>query len=392
MAVTTTRREAELITQHVLFAPNGSVDWRWGDSKRVQTIFGSSKQSPRTINPVSMQYGFPFRKMGSWLNASMVYQETYGDFRIRDRDGYKRAYIGAYPWESLSYAPSQHVGGLAAYSPVWDTNNDSRAQVECMLKLRDSKIDIGTALGESRETLAFIAKNFSRALSAYRAARRGNFRETARQLGVKFRRSKGSPFDQWMEYNYAWVPLMGDITGATEQLQRGFREKGQFVTARRSVSDEVGPPDEWTSGSSLRKQRCVIIARVSSTKLAAISQIGLINPLAVAWELVPFSFVVDWAIPIGNVLNAATANLGYEFVTGARSCKVESHFVRQGTYQGIQFASGTPSGSRATGSTRIRSYERVAMAGFPLPMPYYKNPFSMSHVTSALAILRSLTR
>lgn len=390
MVITTTRRTASLETQHILYGPDGAVWWQWADTFRDQTVLGVSKSS-RVMNPVSMEYGFPFRKMSSWLHASMTYQESYGNFKIKQSDGGIRTYIGAYPWESLYYAPP-HIGGLAAYSPVWNLNNDARAQVECMLKLRDSKVDLGTALGESRETLAFIAKNLSRALLAYKAARRGNLRETARQLGVKFRRSKGSPFDQWMEYNYAWVPLFGDVTGATKQLQDGFRKRGQFVTARRTVSDEVGPPDEWTTGSSTRKQRCVIIARVSNEKLLAVSQIGLINPLAVAWELMPFSFVVDWAIPIGNVLNATTANLGFDFVTGSRSCKVEAQFARQGTYLGAQFASGTPSGGRATGTTRFNSYERVGMDGFPLPMPYYKNPFSMSHVTSALAILRSLTR
>lgn len=391
MTITTTRRTASLRTQHILYGPDGAVWYQWPDTFRDQTVLQVAKAS-RVMNPITMEYGFPFRKMGSWLHATMTYQESFGNFKIKQSNGGIRTFIGAYPWESLIYAPPSHVGGVTSYSPIWNLNNDARAQVECMLKLRDSKVDLGAALGESRETLAFIAKNLSRALAAYKAARRGNLRETARQLGVKFRRSKGSPFDQWMEYNYAWVPLFGDITGATEQLQDGFRKRGQFVTARRTVSDEVGPPDKWTTGSSTRKQRCVIIARVSNEKLLAVSQIGLINPLATAWELMPFSFVIDWAIPIGNVLNATTANLGFDFVTGARSCKVESQFARQGTYLGPQFASGTRSGGRAVGTTRIKSYERVGMGGFPLPMPYYKNPFSMSHVTSALAILRSLTR
>lgn len=390
MAVTTGRTYASLNTQHILYGPGGDVWWQWGDTSRDQVIRAYSREA-KTKNPVTMEYGFPFRRMGSWLHASMTYQESYGAFRIKRSDGAFRAYKGAYPWESLYYAPP-HIGGRAAYGPAWNYNNDARAQVECMLKLRDSKVDLGAALGESRETLAFIAKNLHRLLSAYRAARRGNLRETAKQLGLKFRKSKGSPFDGWMEYNYGWVPLMGDIVGATEQLQSGFRDRGQFVTARRTVSDEVGPPDKWTVGSSTRKQRCVIIARVDSAKLLAISQIGLINPLAVAWELMPFSFVVDWAIPIGNVLNAATANLGLEFVTGARSVKVESSFSRQGTYLGGQFETGPGSGGRAVGTTRFNSYERVAMGGFPLPMPYYKNPFSMSHITSALALLRQLTK
>lgn len=392
MTVSTIRRTVPLESQHIYQSPRKAGEQRWPPTFRDQTILQVDKASHVT-NPITMEYGFPFRKMSSWLHATMTYQETSGDFKIKQSSGGVHTYAGAYPWESLIYTPPSHVGGVpSTYAPRWNSNNDARAQVECMLKLRDSKVDLGAALGESRETLAFIAKNLSRVLLAYKAARRGNFRETARQLRVKFRRSKGSPFDQWMEYNYAWVPLFGDITGATKQLQDGFRKRGQFVTARRTVSDEVGPPNEWISGSSTRKQRCVIIARVSNEKLLAVSQIGLINPLAVAWELMPFSFVVDWAIPIGNVLNATTANLGFDFVTGARSCKVESQFTRQGTYLGPQFASGTKSGGRAVGTTRIKSYERVGMGGFPLPMPYYKNPFSMSHVTSALAILRSLTR
>lgn len=390
MAITTTRRYAALKTQHILKGPDGSVWWQWGDTERNQEIARVSK-SDRTKNPVTMEFGFPFRKMGNWSHGSMSYQESYGTFGIKRPDNGVRTYVGAYPWESLFYQPP-HVGGSWANAPVWNYNNDNRAQVECMLKLRDSKVDLGAALGESRETLAFIAKNLGRALSAFRAARRGNFREVARQLGTKFRQSKGSPFDGWMEYQYAWVPLYGDITGATKQLQDGFRKKAQLVYARRVITDEVGSPDKWTTGRSTRKQRCVIVARVNNAKLLAISQIGLINPLAVAWELMPFSFVIDWAIPIGNVLNAVTANLGFEFITGARSCSVEATFARQGSYQGAQFASGTPQGGRAVGTTRFKSYDRVAMGGFPLPMPYYKSPFSVSHVTSALAILRSLTR
>jgi hypothetical protein len=40
------------------------------------------------------------------------------------------------------------------------------------------------------------------------------------------------------------------------------------------------------------------------------ASIGLINPSTVVWELIPFSFVVDWFLPIGNFLHGLSALTG----------------------------------------------------------------------------------
>jgi hypothetical protein len=42
--------------------------------------------------------------------------------------------------------------------------------------------------------------------------------------------------------------------------------------------------------------------RVDNPNLHLAQQLGFINPLSVAWELVPFSFVVDWFGNVGQVL------------------------------------------------------------------------------------------
>ncbi len=43
--------------------------------------------------------------------------------------------------------------------------------------------------------------------------------------------------------------------------------------------------------------------RVDNPNLFLASRLGLTNPAAVAWELVPYSFVVDWFVNVGDYLN-----------------------------------------------------------------------------------------
>lgn len=38
---------------------------------------------------------------------------------------------------------------------------------------------------------------------------------------------------------------------------------------------------------------------------------GLTNPLEVTWELLPFSFVADWFLPIGDYVSILDSTLGY---------------------------------------------------------------------------------
>ena len=53
---------------------------------------------------------------------------------------------------------------------------------------------------------------------------------------------------------------------------------------------------------------------ITNPNLLLANRLGLVNPLSVAWELVPFSFVVDWFSGVGNVLDGYTDLLGLSVV------------------------------------------------------------------------------
>jgi hypothetical protein len=63
--------------------------------------------------------------------------------------------------------------------------------------------------------------------------------------------------------------------------------------------------------------------------------LGLINPAVVAWELVPFSFLVDWFIPVGKFLDSWTDQLGYDiqypFSTTTRTVKHYEEYRQDST-------------------------------------------------------------
>ena len=46
------------------------------------------------------------------------------------------------------------------------------------------------------------------------------------------------------------------------------------------------------------------------------------NPLLTAWELVPYSFVVDWFVPIGDFINQYASTDGLVFISGTESLSV----------------------------------------------------------------------
>jgi hypothetical protein len=50
--------------------------------------------------------------------------------------------------------------------------------------------------------------------------------------------------------------------------------------------------------------------QVTNPNMFLANQLGFLNPALVAWELVPFSFVVDWFVNVGAVISSMTDFMG----------------------------------------------------------------------------------
>jgi hypothetical protein len=129
---------------------------------------------------------------------------------------------------------------------------------------------------------------------------------------------------------------------------------------------------------------------MSNPQLATINSLGLTNPIAVAWELVPFSFAVDWFLPVGNTLSALTAGQGLTWLGG---------YITKRVYRAVSIRHKTgPITAWVTctdpGHYRERGFEfqTIALTGFPYARFYVdETPYSTPRAVNALALVRQLT-
>lgn len=131
-------------------------------------------------------------------------------------------------------------------------------------------------------------------------------------------------------------------------------------------------------------RRFVAEYRADDRTLSRVAGIGLLNPLAIGWELLPLSYILDWALPIGNWINGLDATLGLTFLRGVEVTK----------YNVTQVSSIYPKtvGPFLKGSssvtTRHSQYTRVVKSDFPpSEFPSFKNPLSVQHAINGLALL-----
>jgi len=74
-------------------------------------------------------------------------------------------------------------------------------------------------------------------------------------------------------------------------------------------------------------QRVQLIADIviEDPNVFRLNQLGFVNPAVIAWELVPFSFVVDWFSNVGMVLSSYTDFVGMSLQNACTTSYAEYH-------------------------------------------------------------------
>jgi hypothetical protein len=331
---------------------------------------------------------------------------------------------------------SQHGSGtypsssLCSLRPLDNFNNDTTAQNRLKLSsrlqtnLKSQKINVGVAAAEFHKTCATVTSSATRIANAFEALRRGNMKHALNTLtgggatgsgresapnthggrGTNSRPNTGSVAKDWLSLQYGWMPLLSDVYGGAEELARTIsgRPTACSVRSKAVSSDYLSVETSPTNFSSpkfsgVRKIECtsigVIEYRITDSLASLAANTGVTNPLSVAWELIPYSFVVDWFLPVGTFLNNLDFDNGIEFSRGWMSHKTKATWrlkMVSGTY-GFPDNNQTWSGGSVEGDAP--AFERDLLSSFPsLTVPQWRNPLSLQHVENALALLRTAFR
>lgn len=280
---------------------------------------------------------------------------------------------------------------------VWDApdflgnmqNNVDRVDTEILLKLanlRDgSRAQLANSLLDAVKTLDMLASVVIPPVKALLKLRSGNLIGALREVGLTPKSIVKSVPNQWLAYQYGWKPLLSDIYHVNEKLKMEI-SKPLRLNVRHSRTLKSENTTNVESRKISGRSGMGIVADYIPSGLSNIDASGLLNPVSIAWEAVPFSFVFDWFIPLGNTFQALTATADLQFVSGYRNSKFVDSVTR--------FNDGNPPQQLISqGKYNIERYKfnRVSISGFPLPKIYENtNPFSTPRILNAAALLGQL--
>lgn len=279
--------------------------------------------------------------------------------------------------------------------------------------LKGAKVNLGVAFGERKQTSNLILGTAGRISNGLRDLRKGNLRGVAMHLGMveddvqssvrkaqKRHGKKLSPYkalgNEWLALQYGWKPLLSDVYNAAEGLAALSGERQVRVSASESARWFNRHRNHlWQNVPALRTEqgiysrKYVYVFSHSSEVLKDLSAFGITNPASVAWELLPWSFVFDWFVPLGDYIDVWDATLGLTFLKGSVTTfkKYRVQYDANGTVQPV------PNSTYYTayGHSRYTKVEctRGVLANFPGPnLPTFAPHITANRGVSTAALLR----
>lgn len=339
-----------------------------------------------------------------------VHKGAVGAFTVRERDG------DFYPGTGTRYegvVEDQIV--QSDFQPVYFDSVeiaacDAIARNKILLKLKDQKINLAQAFAERKQTANLIASTATRLASMLVALRNGNLTAAAKALGVAaltgrkakgFKRQyksdvEGAAARALLEMRYGWQPLLNDVYGAAELLaqQHYGPPRGRAVsqhTIRKGFRASKVVPLQYATEEFHQIEhttKYVIGFSIGNVGLQSLSSLGITNPALLLYELTPWSFVVDWFIPLGNWISTWDATFGLDFshgsVTNVDKSDVDRQFAANNVMRTYSVINGL-----ARGSSKCLFISRGKLIQFPdNATPAFKNPFSTQHAQNAIALLQ----
>lgn len=311
------------------------------------------------------------------------------------------------------------IGDTYPSTPITpaDVDNAKRIAIEKFhSQVKDMDVNLGQVAAERHMTWDLVATAAKRAHGAMKDLRSGNIVGAASHLGVTVGRRRRSRFNKsykrnqaeavasgWLELQYGWKPLLQDVYGAIDLASKTPGPEYHTIETKKTIKrelqrtiDNIGSQAQYYTGSDQTilggSARCTVRVgctfTVSNSTLKSAAGMGLTNPALLAWELLPFSFVADWFLPIGNYISSWDSTLGLSFYSGYVTTfkKFEGH----GTAVASKVYLPTLRQSMKLCTCRIMdvTVTREVLGAFPsISLPRFKNPASATHAANAIGLL-----
>lgn len=197
---------------------------------------------------------------------------------------------------------------------LWDNNDDLALLGKLAEKIKGHNFDLGTTAATAPQAVRQAASTIAALAGSLSALKKGDVGKALKGLGLSPGQRKkkqlkrhldaGDISGAWLAMQYGWLPTLSDTYEAWKAIEKHEKtreSKMTFFASHRRRNEKTS-----SSGSTGYISRTVRRKSISYTLYAEPSlgvELGLTDPASVLWEVMPWSFVIDWFIPIGDYLD-----------------------------------------------------------------------------------------
>lgn len=321
----------------------------------------------------------------TWLSKPSKFHDTT-KVTLRHPIGYQALYKWGGSKTYSNVLRNNLASGHDIGTPILRSAAD--LAVEATARVRSQGLDVGTFVAEFRKTVRLIDRFQTNVF------RRANQLANAHKANIA-QKGLTAFSESWMEGRYGWRILLYDINEinlAVEKLKSGITTR-----ARAYASDEVRGLATWNNRSPVLENfgtnlnpnnRSDVVMSMTATKTITrragaladlvLEDIAFLDPLVTAWEVIPFSFIIDWFTNIGDLVGTFSPFANGELVglwTSERT-RIERTFESLAVPYQDTVTSSVSGDNFGVLRTSYKAYERVV-----LTHPPFHLSFNMDFVT-----------
>lgn len=329
---------------------------------------------------------------------------------------------GTIEWDDGSLHPV-HISQLDFSRQFNIPSLEDDAKAQALKKIYGTLADVDlqslVTTAEAPKAFGLIADTAANCGRAFKSIRRGDILGAMKYIGLNDSRkanrmrkgmqreiSSGRDLLQaagsrWLELQYGWKPLLGEIESSVLVLDKQWAKNDAdlYVKGRgkssRPASTSSSKAQYRFKGKLSYEAKYYSKWRILDASQRTASSLGLTNLASVAWELIPYSFVVDWFLPVGSWIEAQTAMAGLTHVETCLGVKYDYEHLLY-----VDFAKNKQNQWKAVGlaeTVKFDDYVRTVLPALPNPghmlrLKSIPDALNLTRATSALALLQNAFR
>lgn len=326
----------------------------------------------------------------SWSGADGKY--------VSGRQLKSNAYSKTWKTQVYSTYPGKYVPDCGSWPGLQWTDNDELALLSSLKNaIQGHGFNMSVFLGEGHESLKTITNTVTAIHQSVKSLRRGDIAGAARALGrglgqtekkkLSKRLSSGDISGAWLSLQYGWKPLLSDCFEAAKAYE-ALTAPPRVVTfsvhkRKEKTFDSSASPTNY-HGFGSRVDRVGLKYRLVE-QLSQPRSLGLLDPASLAWELLPFSFVADWFIPIGTYIEDL---MFFPFLSGSCERTVLTRVITRSV--GTEMLSPQSDYYCCSDAWTYGSFARVPSYSIVVPRPQLKDwakALTAGHLENAAALI-----